>query len=132
MFDVLMRSAPERLESLRARGLTPNDARALFTLAPGAGTPMGALARAWNCDPSTATWLVDRLARAGLIERVPSAADRRVKLIRLTPLGSATTKKLLKEYYRPPPEMNGLSARELDELLTLLDRLTGAAEPPDQ
>ncbi|MGO7924816.1 hypothetical protein ACC755_37990, partial [Rhizobium ruizarguesonis] len=32
MFYLLMKSAPQRLEILQRRGLTPNDSRALFTL----------------------------------------------------------------------------------------------------
>ena len=124
MFEFLMRSAPARLESLQKRRLTPNDSRALFTLDKDRGRPIGALAREWGCDPSTATWLVDRLEKAGLAERRPSTEDRRVKLIRLTPKGAKTTKELMAEYHQPPPEMTALSSAELNALAALLEKLT--------
>jgi len=127
MFDLLMKSAPQRLESLQSRGLTPNDSRALFTLRD-QGEPISALARQWRCDASTATWLVDRLERAGLAERVGREGDRRVKLVRLTEKGAATKEALLAEHYRPPAELSGLSAGELEELV----RLLGKAERPDR
>jgi len=130
MFDFLMRSAPERLESLHKRGLTPNDSRALFTLDEDHGRPIGALAREWGCDPSTATWLVDRLEKAGLAERRPSTEDRRVKLIRLTRKGATATKELMEEYCRPPPEIAALSRAELNALTTLLEKLTSGS--PDE
>jgi DNA-binding MarR family transcriptional regulator len=123
MFDFLMRSAPGRLEIQQKLGLTPNDSRALFTLDKGAGKPIGVLAAQWRCDPSTATWLVDRLEQAGLAERVSSPMDRRVKLVRLTPKGAAATEELMREYHRPPPEMLALSRTDLDELIGLLRKL---------
>jgi len=123
MFDFLMRSAPQRITSLRKRGLTPNDSRALFTLNVSAGRPMGALAREWECDASTATWLVDRLEKAGLVVRQPSAEDRRVKLIRLSAKGAKIGKQLLAEYYRPQPEIVALSGKDLTALIRVLEKL---------
>ncbi len=131
MFDFLMRSSPQRLESLQKRGLTPNDSRALFTLNRDAGTPTGTLARQWDCDPSTATWLVDRLERAGLAKRFPSAEDRRVKLVKLTPKGAAITKELMEEYHHPPPEIVALPSGDVDELIRLLEKLHSSALGPN-
>lgn len=119
MFGFLMRSAPERLLAQQERGLTPNDARALFTLGEG-DKPMGALAKEWTCDPSTATWLVDRLERAGLAERVASAADRRVKLVRATPKGRDVIQELMAAYHRPPAELARLAQGDLAELTRIL------------
>ncbi|MCR4265949.1 MarR family winged helix-turn-helix transcriptional regulator [Nitratireductor sp. ZSWI3] len=123
MFDFLMQSSPQRLESLEKRGLTPNDSRALFTLEEGNDQPIGKLAGEWGCDPSTATWLVDRLERAGLVERVPSSEDRRKKLVRLTPKGVTTKKDLMEEYYRPPAELVVLAKSDLDELIRILGKI---------
>lgn len=129
MFDFLMRSAPQRVESQQRHGLTPNDSRALFTLDEEEGRPIGALARQWGCDPSTATWLVDRLERAGLAERVASQEDRRVKLVRLTPKGAATTRELLDSYHRAPPEMAALPSRDLDDLARIMRKLWAQITP---
>ncbi|MER8521471.1 MarR family transcriptional regulator [Mesorhizobium sp. M0644] len=123
MFDFLIRSAPDRLEIQRKLGLTPNDSRALFTLDKDAGKPIGALAAQWQCDPSTATWLVDRLEQAGLAERIPSPGDRRVKLVKLTPKGAATIKELMREYHKPPPEILALPRADLDQLIGLVRKL---------
>lgn len=119
MFGFLMRSAPERLLAQQERGLTPNDARALFSLLAD-DKPMGALAKEWSCDPSTATWLVDRLERAGLAERVASAADRRVKLVRATDKGRAVMQELMAVYHRPPAELTRLAQSDLAELARIL------------
>jgi DNA-binding MarR family transcriptional regulator len=123
MFDLLMRSAPERTASLARRGLTPNDSRALHALNTRPGLPMRSLADAWGCDPSNATWIVDRLETLGLAERRPSAADRRVKLVALTPKGQRTKAELMDEFYRPPVALAALERADLEALDRLLQKL---------
>jgi DNA-binding MarR family transcriptional regulator len=118
------------MESLQKRGLTPSDSRALFSLERNAGAPIGALARQWSCDPSTATWLVDRLEHAGLAKRFPSSEDRRVKLVKLTPKGAVTTKELTEEYHRPPQEVVALPSSDLEELIGLFEKLLRVSEAP--
>lgn len=122
LFEFLMRSAPQRLAAQQKHGLTPNDSRALFSL-DAAGKPIGALAREWGCDPSTATWLVDRLERLGLANRIASSSDRRVKLVRLTEKGMATKNDLQEAYHLPPAEMAKLSPGDLDELIHICRKL---------
>ena len=48
---------------------------------------MSTLAEAKGCDPSNVTGLVDRIARLGLVQRLPDESDRRVRLLSLTPKG---------------------------------------------
>jgi DNA-binding MarR family transcriptional regulator len=122
MFSFFMQTSPQRLEMLQKRGLTPNDSRVLFLLDPG-GRPIGALARELDCDPSTATWLVDRLERLGLAERRPSDQDRRVKFVALTAKGTRSKQEILDEYQRPPVQMGVLSSRELNDLLEIFTKL---------
>jgi len=43
------------------------------------------------------TWLVDRLERRGLVQRVLCATDRRVRYAELTPLGATTTDAIARE-----------------------------------
>jgi len=119
-----MRSAPERTRSLGRRGLTPNDSRALASLDPRAGRSMRSLADAWECDPSNATWIVDRLENMGLAERRPVAHDRRVKLVVLTAKGLRTRTALLEEFYRPPAGLSALDREDLDSLHRLLAKLS--------
>ena len=90
MFDLLIRSAPERTKSLARRGLTPNDSRALFSLDAQTGRSMRSLADQWECDPSYATAIVDRLERLGLAKRQVVSHDRRIKLVMLTHKGQKT------------------------------------------
>ncbi len=122
MFDLLMRSAPQRLAAQQRYGLTPNDSRALFSL-DADGKPIGALAREWGSDPSTATWLVDRLERSGLAERIASPSDRRVKLVRATKKGIAAKNDLEAAYHRPPAEIAGLSSSDLNALIRICRKL---------
>jgi MarR family transcriptional regulator, organic hydroperoxide resistance regulator len=123
MFDFLMRTAPERGRSLGRRGLTPNDARALSSLDRDTGRTMRALAEQWECDASNATWIVDRLERSGLAERRPVPHDRRARHVVLTAKGERTRADLLEEFHTPPPELVGLSRRDLEALARALDKL---------
>lgn len=123
MFDALMRSAPARTRSLARRGLTPNDSRALHSLDDRDGLPMRSLAEAWECDPSNATWIVDRLETLGLAERRPAPADRRVKLVSLTPQGARTKAELMEEFYRAPDDLAALDRDDLEALDRILAKL---------
>jgi DNA-binding MarR family transcriptional regulator len=127
MFDYLIRSAPQRTRSLANRGLTPNDSRALFTLTVDEGRTMRSLADAWQCDPSNATWIIDRLETLGLAERRLLPNDRRVKLVVLTRKGQQMRAELLEEFHRPPPELAGLDRENLEILLDVLAKLTPAS-----
>jgi DNA-binding MarR family transcriptional regulator len=123
MFDVLIRSAPQRAASLARRHLTPNDSRALFSLDPGEGRSMRSLSDEWDCDPSNATWIVDHLQELGLAERRSVAHDRRVKLVVLTPRGQKTRTELLEEFHQPPAEFDALDRADLEALDRVLARL---------
>ena len=123
MFDFLIATSPDRERSLESRGLTPNDARALWSLDQDRGTPIGSLAKQWSCDPANATFIIGRLERARLASRMVSSDDRRVKLVQLTTLGAQTKKDLLAEYLVPPPDLLALTEDELKLLVGLLTRI---------
>jgi DNA-binding MarR family transcriptional regulator len=130
MFDYLIRTGPQRTRSLAKRGLTPNDSRALFSLNADEGRTMRALAESWECDPSNATWIVDRLETLGLAERRSQPGDRRVKLVVLTRKGLKTRAALLDEFHTPPPELAALDRSELEDLKRVLTTLMGTASSP--
>jgi DNA-binding MarR family transcriptional regulator len=132
MFDYLMYTRPGRDRSLESRGLTPNDARALSSLNRDEGCPIGALARAWGCDPSNATFIIRRLEQAGLAERRTTPGDRRVKLVALTARGEKVRNELLAEFHEPPPELLGLSFSDLEALARILKRLRPTDGPSSQ
>ena len=69
--------------------LSPAQCHVLHLIEPGRPIPMGQLAETLACDASNVTGLVDRLESRGLVRRRPSAGDRRVKVLDLTPTGVA-------------------------------------------
>lgn len=73
---------------LRDLDLTDAQVVALWQLSTDDG-PITArqLSERLHCDPSTATSMVDRLERNGLVQRIPHPTDRRVKTLALTPRG---------------------------------------------
>jgi DNA-binding MarR family transcriptional regulator len=84
---------------------------------------MRSLADAWGCDPSNATWIVDRLEKLGLAKRHAVAHDRRVKLVALTRKGLRTRATLMQEFYRPPAELAALDVEDLQTLERILSKL---------
>lgn len=130
LFGFLIRSAPVRTASLARRGLTPNDSRALFSLESRTGRSMRSLADEWQCDPSNATFIVDRLEQLGLASRQPLLHDKRVKLVVLTRKGEKTRTDLLREFHEPPPEFERLDRADLEGLERIMAKLTPAPSTP--
>jgi len=128
LVEFFFKTAKHRSRVLGRYGLTPGDARALASLEPGEGRPMGALAEEWSCDASNATWMVDRLEERGLAERRSSPKDRRVKLVVLTALGRKTRAAIMEGMYQPPPELLRLDRADLEVLREALARLPSLEE----
>lgn len=78
---------PNRLEVWEELGLTMSQLRVLHMLQAGPGTPAGAVATHLKVRPSTATGIVDRLVRDGLVIRERDDIDRRRVRIWLTERG---------------------------------------------
>lgn len=116
-------------EELKLLGLTPGHMKVLGALEPGEGRPMGVIADACNCDPSMATWLVDRLEERGLVARAMLVTDRRVKTVVLTTLGIETKKHLFAQMFEPPDELVALDRRSLEELRRALTKLPRTMGP---
>ena len=70
-----------------------------ITMAAKAKEPLSQseLAAAVGVEGATMVAMLDRLAKAGLIERVPSETDRRVKRVTVTPAGMALYQEVRKE-----------------------------------
>jgi DNA-binding MarR family transcriptional regulator len=129
LFDFFVATRSQRDKVLERHGLTPNDARALHSLDAREGKTMRSLAEAWTCDPSNATFMVDRLEKRGLAVRRPLPGDRRVKLVVLTALGARTKLALASEMYQPPPELLSLERSDLEALRAVVARLAPAKRP---
>jgi MarR family transcriptional regulator, organic hydroperoxide resistance regulator len=103
--------------------LSPAQCHVLHLIEPGRPIPMGQLAETLACDASNVTGLVDRLESRGLVRRRPSAADRRVKVLILTPSGSRLRAQLLNRMTAPPDIFGRLSVDEQRTLVRILSRL---------
>lgn len=76
------------LEDTAAFGITPVQFAALRGLAAHPGVDQRTLAAQVGLDASTLGGVVDRLESRGWLNRQPSQADRRVKLLHITPEGA--------------------------------------------
>src|SRR5262245_14909545 len=103
--------------------LSPAQCHVLHLIEPDRPIPMGRLAEALACDASNVTGLVDRLESRGLVRRRPSAEDRRIKVLELTPAGVRLRSVVLEHMTRPPEILHRLSADEQRALVKILKRL---------
>src|SRR4029079_1772924 len=103
--------------------LSPAQCHVLHLIEPGRPIPMGQLAGTLACDASNVTGLVARLESRGLVRRRPSAEDRRVKVLDLTPTGSQLRAQLLEKMTTPPATLRRLSDSEQRTLVRILTRL---------
>ncbi|NYJ75855.1 MarR family winged helix-turn-helix transcriptional regulator [Allobranchiibius huperziae] len=86
-------------EALGPYGLSPHQSRAMGVIVrsgteDGEGLRLSDLAAQLGIAPRSATDVVDALEEHGLVERSPSAQDRRAVDIRLTPAGRALRRTL--------------------------------------
>ncbi|MFB4279386.1 MarR family winged helix-turn-helix transcriptional regulator [Nonomuraea sp. MTCD27] len=79
------------------------------------------LADRMGCEPSNATFVVDRLEEQGIVERRPHPTDRRAKQLVLTPQGVALRERLIEKLTEGSP-MAGLTPQEQTTLQELLQR----------
>jgi DNA-binding MarR family transcriptional regulator len=101
--------------------------KALLQLAQGP-LSLGGLAEAIGVDAPYATLIVDTLEERSLVERQADPADRRRKLVELTPAGQEAIERLLTIMHEPPPGFGDLSPGELDVLADLVGRITSRSQ----
>jgi DNA-binding MarR family transcriptional regulator len=130
LLDLTMGQRSRFFRILQEFGLTPGDLRALFALDGDHPRPMRALAQAWDCDASNATWMVDRLETRGLVERRALPHDRRVKAVVLTPLGARTKRELFTRLHEPPDDFLALDRATLEALRDALAQLPASLRAP--
>jgi MarR family transcriptional regulator, organic hydroperoxide resistance regulator len=102
--------------------LAPMQMLALKNLEPGHELPMSALADSLHCDASNVTGIVDRLEGRNLIERRPSAEDRRMKMIAVTEEGQKVRERIAARMNEPPPPIAALSTEDQRALRDVLAR----------
>ena len=119
---------PQMLREALNLGRGSGRVRALLRLAEGSLSLSG-LAEALGVDAPYATLIVDTLEQRGLAERHPDPADRRRKLVELTPAGKDATEGLLRILHEPSAGFADLSPAELDTLEDLVGRITARSQP---
>lgn len=88
------------------------------------GLTLGELSRRLMVSNGNVTGLVERLAEAGQVARVPHPVDRRVVHVRLTEAGRAAFAEMARAHVGWMRELfGGLSAEEVGVLMRLLGRL---------
>ncbi|MFI7444110.1 MarR family winged helix-turn-helix transcriptional regulator [Nonomuraea indica] len=100
-------------------GLTAAQATALREMT--GPMTMRELAERMSCEPSNATFIVDKLERQGLIERRAHPTDRRAKHLVLTDEGDALRERLLDLLVQDSP-LAALTAQQQRVLQGLLEQ----------
>jgi DNA-binding MarR family transcriptional regulator len=80
---------------VRKSGLSVLQWRVLATLSDGTTRSVGEVATIVLTPQSTLTRVIDRMSEQGLVKRVADGLDRRVTLLRITPKGGRTARKLV-------------------------------------
>jgi DNA-binding MarR family transcriptional regulator len=109
----------------RAGGVTAQQYQALLAIGCGQGPmTMKDLAEQLLLQQNAATQMVDRLQKAGLVDRDPSATDGRSVVLTLTPTGGALLARLAEQHLA---EM----LKQEPHLSRSLRRLKQAGQPAD-
>ena len=88
------------------------------------GLPQREIAKRLIISGSDVTGLIDRLEKERLLTRRGASTDRRVKLIKITPKGSALLDKLWPAHIEQVEQaMSSLPKREQEQLIALLTKL---------
>lgn len=123
LYQLVEKLRGEHEEAAAAAGVTAAQAAVLTMLSE--PQSMAKLAEHMGCDASNITGLVDRLEAKELVVRSADAADRRVKLITLTPLG----KTALETFKRNLVKSSSLAKLSAKARRALLDVLGEVQQP---
>jgi DNA-binding MarR family transcriptional regulator len=88
-------------------------------------TKASELARSMSCDMGNLSGSLDRLESTGLVERVQSGADRRVRLLQLTAKGRRIAEHMEARFKKTAihDEISRMSARDRYALSAMLNKL---------
>jgi DNA-binding MarR family transcriptional regulator len=117
-------------QAAAAAGLSPVSAWALVQLDPDSPISQKELAARLRCNPSTVVDPTDRLEDAGLVIRQPNPADRRVKVLVVTPRGRRVRDELIERLFEPPEAFRRLPAREQTRLRDVMLAAVTGVRPP--
>jgi DNA-binding MarR family transcriptional regulator len=109
--------------------VTIAQARLMMGIDPG-GTRISVLAARGQVAKQTATALVDKLERAGYVQRVPDPSDGRARLVKMTPRAEAALPLARAEEDRIEAEWRAhLGTKRMDQLRDALTALRDITDP---
>jgi DNA-binding MarR family transcriptional regulator len=112
--------------SARASGVTGPQWRVLAALNFHPGITQAVLASLLDVEAITVGRMIDRLQKAGLVERRPDPADRRAWLLFITPPAQQLLGELQKTAETLMSEtLRNFAPEEFEQLVVLLNRLRG-------
>jgi DNA-binding MarR family transcriptional regulator len=116
-----------------AHGFTVSEWRVLASLEGGEPISIGRLASVSLNKQPTLTRLLDRMEQRGQVERVPhEGGDRRITLVRITPLGSQTVAQLIALATKHAAQvLEPLGKKQAEELKAMLRTLIALHQNPD-
>jgi DNA-binding MarR family transcriptional regulator len=112
-------------ETHRPGALSQAQYQVLFELLRAGELPAGELAAVADVSPASITQMLDRLAEAGLVQRVRSEQDRRIVVSRLSPAGRTVCEQrraAIEPLWREM--LQGFTASELRTAAAVFDRIT--------
>jgi DNA-binding MarR family transcriptional regulator len=121
MCDLVLHNVRRR-EVSEALGMSFGRIRAIRRLA-GRPMAMSELASDLGIDAPYATVVVDDLESQGLVRRRPHPADRRARMVEATRKGRQVAARADAILGTPPPALDALSQRDLDQLLGVLGKI---------
>ena len=112
-------------EALRPFGLTfaRYEALVLLQFSRKGSLPLGKMGERLMIHPTSVTNIVDRLEAQGFIRRVPHPTDRRTTLAEITDHGRRVVEEATRAVTAASFAMDGLTGRELEQLMRLLRKL---------
>ena len=116
-------------ESLRPFDLTfaRYEALVLLQFSRKGSLPLGKMGERLMIHPTSVTNIIDRLEVQGFVRRVPHPTDRRTTLAEITDQGREVVEEATRAVTEASFAMDGLSEREVEQLIRLLRKLRFAA-----
>ncbi|HTK35725.1 MAG TPA: MarR family transcriptional regulator [Caulobacteraceae bacterium] len=125
----LFRSQRREMAAMQTElGLNLAQAHLLKAIEAPQGNPMSEIAEALFCDASYVTGLVDKLEERGLVQRLPSPDDRRVKLVALTEAGRTARANFMCRLSQPPPFIESMSVEDKRALCDIFAKAAQALQ----
>jgi DNA-binding MarR family transcriptional regulator len=120
IYEIVMATTQRAGPSLAELGLTMPTTYALWAIDPDEPAPtMKTVAQRLRCNASSLTFLCDRLLKLGYITRAENPANRRFRVLSLTPTGRIARQSALDALTAACP-LNSLTEAEHENLLGVL------------